>query len=103
VAANLPAGKQYIPPKVLLMAHKVAARTVFIPKPPNLTYGDAMSCLRHWLDDNEVQVCGFKITTDGEMGFEIAFSREIYATRLEAFTWPRHPNARRVAVRDISE
>jgi hypothetical protein len=70
------------------MVPKVAARTVFVPKPLDLTYGDAMSCLRDWLDDRKMQACGFKITAEGQIGFEISFSQELDATRFETFTWP---------------
>jgi hypothetical protein len=76
------------------MAHKVSARTVLVPKPPGLTYGDAMSCLRIWLDHHKMATIGFKITNGG---FEITFSTDADATRLEAFAWPHrarsHPNA----------
>jgi hypothetical protein len=72
-----------------LMVPKATARTVFVPKPLDLTYGDAMSCLRGWLDDRRMQACGFKITAEGRIGFEISFSQELDATRFETFTWPR--------------
>ena len=72
-----------------LMVPKVAARTVFLPKPLDLTYGDAMSCLRNWLDDRRMQACGFRITAEGRIDFEISFSQELDATRFETFTWPR--------------
>lgn len=63
--------------------------TIFVPKPSNMTYADAMSRLRMWLDHKKVQPAGFKITAGGHVGFEISFSSERDAQALELFDWPR--------------
>ena len=63
------------------------ANAVFIPKPPHLTCGDAMSQMRMWLDYRKVQPCTFKITADGRIGFELSFANERDAQAFELFDW----------------
>jgi hypothetical protein len=65
------------------------ALTVFVPKPSDVTYADAMGRLRMWLDYKKVQPVGFRITAGGEVGFEISFSSERDAQAFELFDWPR--------------
>ena len=64
-----------------------AANTVFIAKPSDMTYTDAMTHLRAWLDYRKVQPCGFKITAGNQIGFEISFSSERDAQAFELFDW----------------
>lgn len=71
------------------MALKIVSEdTVFIPKPTGMTYAEAMSRLRMWLDYKKVQPSGFKITAGGQVGFEIRFSSERDAQAFELFDWP---------------
>lgn len=51
-----------------------AATTVFVVKPFDMSYADAMRGLRMWFDYKKIQPNGFKIGTDGRIGFEIVFS-----------------------------
>jgi hypothetical protein len=67
------------------MARKNPPSTVFVPKPLNMGYGDAMNRLRRWLDYKKLESTGFKITTDGRIGFEISFSSEHEATEFQLF------------------
>jgi hypothetical protein len=64
-----------------------AANTVFIAKPSDMNYADAMTHLRVWLDYRKVQPSGFKITGGGQIGFEISFSNERDAQAFELFDW----------------
>ena len=64
--------------------------TVFKAKPFEMSYSDAMSRLRMWLDFNKIQPCGFKITAAGKIGFELTFSSQLDATAFGAFEWPRN-------------
>jgi hypothetical protein len=61
---------------------------VFVAKPLHLTYADAMSCLRVWLDNKKIEPIGFKITGSGPVGFEISFSSERDAAEFQLFGWP---------------
>jgi len=54
-----------------------------------LGYGDAMSRLRQWLDYQKLESTGFKITTNGPIGFEISFSSAHDATEFQLFGWER--------------
>ena len=73
------------------MAFKpTSATTVFVAKPSEMTYADAMRGLRMWLDYKKVQPAAFKITTDGRIGFEIGFATERDAQVFELFDWPRY-------------
>lgn len=72
------------------MARKSPPRTVFVSKPLNMGYNDAMSRLRQWLDSKRLEFTGFKITTEGPIGFEISFSSEHDAAEFQLFNWPWH-------------
>jgi hypothetical protein len=61
--------------------------TVFVPKPPEISLGEAMNRLRLWFDSKKMQPYGFKIATDDRPGFEIMFSSEQAAAQLENFVW----------------
>jgi hypothetical protein len=69
------------------MAYNNPPYTVFVPKPFNMSYSDAMNRLRQWLDCKKLVSTGFKITTDGRIGFEISFSREHDAAEFLLFGW----------------
>ena len=73
------------------MTHRIAPCTVFVPKPLEMSHGDAMNRLRRWLDDKKMQARGFKIPADGAIGIEITVLTESDATKLEAFDWSPVP------------
>jgi hypothetical protein len=63
--------------------------TVFLSKPEQISYGEAMSRVRMWLDSRKVQTSVFKLAPDGRMGFELTFQSEDDATRFRSeFNWP---------------
>jgi hypothetical protein len=47
------------------------------------------SRLRQWLDRRKLQTTGFKITTDGRVGFDVCFSSERDAAEFQLFDWER--------------
>jgi hypothetical protein len=51
---------------------------VLVPKPANLSFSEAMSHYRGWLDANNIKPLLFKSAdlTDGTLGFEIVFRTE---------------------------
>ena len=63
----------------------LASNMVFIPKPTNLSIGEAMSQILLWLDSQELQPISFKFTTDGRLGFDIGFRSKAEAAAAEAF------------------
>jgi hypothetical protein len=63
--------------------------TVFVPKPLSMPYAEAMGRLHRWLDRRKLQATGFKITTDGRIGFEVCFSSEREAMEFQLFDWER--------------
>lgn len=62
---------------------------MFVPKPLSMPYTEAMNRLRRWLDYKKLETTGFKITTDGRMGFEVSFSKERDAMEFQLFDWER--------------
>ena len=62
--------------------------TVFLAKPLQLSYSDAMRGLRIWLDYKKLQPTSFRITTEGRIGFEIGFSTERDVAAFGPFAWP---------------
>ena len=52
-----------------------------------MPYAEAMGRLRQWLDRRKLQTNGFKITTDGRIGFEVCFSSEREAMEFQLFSW----------------
>jgi hypothetical protein len=63
--------------------------TVFVPKPAAVSYGEAMSRLRMWLDSQKMQLATFKLAPLGRVGFEISFRSEDDAIRFQGgFGWP---------------
>jgi hypothetical protein len=68
----------------------VATLTVFLPKPEHISYGEAMSRVRMWLDSRKVQTSAFKLASPaGRSGFEISFVSADDASRFRSeFTWP---------------
>jgi hypothetical protein len=73
------------------MARKSPPRTVFVSKPLNMGYNDAMSRLRQWLDSKRLESTGFKITAEGPIGFEISFSSEHDAAEFQLALARRSP------------
>jgi hypothetical protein len=69
------------------MMRKSPPCTVFVPKPLSMPYAEAMGRLRQWLDRRKLQTNGFKITTDGRIGFEVCFSSEREAMEFQLFSW----------------
>ena len=63
--------------------------TVFVPKPAGVSYGEAMSGLRIWLDSQHVQPSIFRLAPLGRVGFEIAFRNDEDVARFQgSFGWP---------------
>jgi hypothetical protein len=71
------------------MVRKNAPCTVFVPKPLSMPYAEAMGRLHQWLERRKLQTTGFKITTDGRIGFEVCFSSEREAMEFQLFDWER--------------
>ena len=65
----------------------VAPTTVFVAKPFEISYADAMRGLRVWLDHKKIQPAAFKVATGGKIGFEITFSTEQEALVFSRFEW----------------
>lgn len=65
----------------------VAPTTVFVVKPFEMSYADAMRGLRMWLDHRKIQPTGFKVATDGKIGFEISFLTKQDARAFRRFEW----------------
>ena len=62
--------------------------TVFIAKPFEISYADAMRGLRVWLDHKKIQPAAFKVATPGgQIGFELTFSTEQEALAFRRFEW----------------
>jgi hypothetical protein len=67
----------------------MATLTVFVPKPQHVSYGEAMSRVRMWLDYRKIQTSAFKVAPGGRSGFEISFQSGEDASRFQRdFTWP---------------
>ena len=58
-----------------------AANTVFIAKPSDMNYADAMTHLRVWLDYRKVQPSGFKITAGGKVVRTRSSRRHLLSTK----------------------
>jgi outer membrane lipoprotein-sorting protein len=72
---------------------RVSPRAVFISKPAEVSFAEAMSRLRMWLDNRKVQPTSFRLTTAGqEHGFEISFEHAHEAAVFDAsFAWHLPP------------
>ena len=68
----------------------IAPNTVFVAKPLEISYADAMRGLRVWLDHQKIQTAGFRIVSGSGNGFEIIFSNERDALALRGFEWFRY-------------
>jgi len=67
----------------------VAMFAVFVLKPEHVSYGEAMSRVRMWLDYQKMQTSAFKLAPAGRSGFEITFVSADDASRFRfEFTWP---------------
>jgi hypothetical protein len=64
-----------------------ASNTVFIPKPTNVSRGEATRQIRLWFDGQNLKPISFKFATDGRLGFDIGFRSEAEAVTAEAFHW----------------
>lgn len=65
----------------------LASYVVFIPKPTNLSMGEATRQIRLWFDSQKLKPISFKFATDGRLGFDIGFRSEAEAVAAEAFHW----------------
>jgi outer membrane lipoprotein-sorting protein len=74
----------------MLASTPVVTNTVFVAKPVEMSYADAMLGLRVWLDHEKIQPAGFKLYTGGRIGFEFIFSTERDALAFKGFEWVRH-------------
>lgn len=71
------------------MAFPSAPLTVFVPKPSSLSFGEAMSRVRIWLDHTKIEPCGFKLAANfNRIGLEISFRNETEVTAFREFVWP---------------
>jgi hypothetical protein len=61
--------------------------TVFVAKPFEMSYADAMRGLRIWLDHTKIQPAGFKVATEEKIGFDITFLIEQDAQTFGRFKW----------------
>ena len=68
----------------------IVPNIVFVAKPSEMSYADAMLALRTWLDHQKIQPAGFKIVNGGRIGFELIFSTERDALAFKHFEW--HPS-----------
>jgi hypothetical protein len=67
----------------------MASLTLFVAKPVGVSYGKAMSGLRTWLDNQEMQPTLLKLAPLGRVGFEIGFRSDDDARRFQGgFDWP---------------
>jgi len=67
----------------------VAPNTVFVAKPFEISYADAMRRLRTWLDHQKIQPAEFRIVTEARVGSEITFLTEQDARVFGRFKWLR--------------
>jgi hypothetical protein len=65
----------------------IVPNTVFVAKPSEMSYADAMLGLRIWLDHKKIQPAGFKLVTGLRIGFEIIFRTEQDALAFGGFDW----------------
>jgi hypothetical protein len=62
--------------------------TLFVAKPADVPYGEAMNRIRMWLDHQKMQLAHFKLAPMGRVGFEIGFHSDHDATQFESgFEW----------------
>ena len=60
---------------------------VFVSKPIGLSFGEALSRLRTWLDGNQIEPASFMIAEEGPIGFQLRFSSDKDAAAFSAFDW----------------
>lgn len=71
------------------MAFPSAPLTVFVPKPSSLSFGEAMSRVRIWLDHRKIHPSGFRLAANFDrIGLEISFRNETEVTAFREFVWP---------------
>jgi hypothetical protein len=70
----------------------VATLSVFMSKPEHVSYSEAMSRVRMWLDYRKIHTSAFELAPGGRSGFKIAFQSGEDASRFRSeFTWPTPP------------
>jgi hypothetical protein len=63
--------------------------TVFVSKPEHISYAEAMSRMRMWLDFRKIETSSFKLAPEGREGFEITFGTNSHAVLFQSeSTWP---------------
>jgi outer membrane lipoprotein-sorting protein len=63
--------------------------TVFVSKPGHISYAEAMSRMRMWLDFRKIETSSFKLAPEGREGFEITFGTNSHAVLFQSeFMWP---------------
>jgi outer membrane lipoprotein-sorting protein len=63
--------------------------TVFVSKPEHISYAEAMSRMRMWLDFRKIETSSFKLAPEGREGLEITFGTNSHAVLFQSeFTWP---------------
>jgi hypothetical protein len=70
-----------------MVVRPIAPNTVFVAKPFEISYADAMRGLRVWLDHKKLQPATFKVASTGKIGFEITFLTEQDALAFGSFEW----------------
>lgn len=65
----------------------IVPNAVFVAKPKEMSYADAMLGLRTWLDHKKIQPAAFKLVTGVRIGFEIIFRTEQDALAFKGFEW----------------
>ena len=61
---------------------------IFLPKPSEISFSEAMSRLRLWLDHEKIQPTAFRLRPGDEVGFEISFRSEGDTSAFDAgFGW----------------
>jgi hypothetical protein len=70
------------------MPLRAVACTVFVAKPPNITWSEATLLLIEWMGSRKIQSAGFKLRTEQHFGFDIKLSSERDAVEFQSFYWP---------------
>ena len=66
--------------------------SIFIAKPMEMSFAEALSRLRMWLDTRKIEIASFKLSAADEFGFEMLFKNERDASTFNAeFAWHLPP------------
>jgi len=61
---------------------------IFLPKPSEVSFAEAMSRLRLWFDHKKIQPTAFHLHRGDKVGFQISFRSETDATAFDVgFAW----------------